>query len=260
MRIIKKYNSHAEACVCKILVISSFREGKWGKMNKSILIIDDDRELSEITADMLRAYGYEVTLAYNTGEAYTLLGENTYRLILLDINLPGETGFEVCRELRRVSTVPIIFASARTSENDRITGFETGGDDYLPKPYSLKELLVRVNALYRRTYGFDEEEKRYQFGDIEINALSRTVSRAGETVSLSLKEFDLLFYLAEHINTAVSKEKLLSEVWGAYSEVELSTVAVHIRWLREKLEYNPSAPVYLKTVWGIGYCLKDGKE
>ncbi len=226
--------------------------------NRSVLIIDDDKELSEITADMLKAYHYEVTKAYSAEEAYSLLSLNKYQLLLLDINLPRESGFEICREIRKISTVPIIFASARTSENDRITGFDIGGDDYLPKPYSLKELLSRVNALYRRTYGFVEEEKVYQIGDIEIRAAARIVKKAGEPVSLSLKEYDLLFYLAEHLNTAISKEKLLSEIWGMYSEVELSTVAVHIRWLREKLENNPSQPVYLKTVWGIGYCLCDG--
>ena len=226
--------------------------------NRSVLIIDDDKELSEITADMLKAYNYEVTIAYSAEEAYSLLSLNKYQLLLLDINLPRESGFEICREIRKISTIPIIFASARTSENDRITGFDIGGDDYLPKPYSLKELLSRVNALYRRTYGFVEEEKVHQIGDIEIKAAARIVKKAGEPVSLSLKEFDLLCYLAEHLNTAISKEKLLSEIWGMYSEVELSTVAVHIRWLREKLENNPSQPVYLKTIWGIGYCLCDG--
>lgn len=224
-------------------------------MNKSILIIDDDNELAEITSDMLKSYGYQVTIAHDSDEAYSLLSNSRFHLILLDINLPKETGFEICKELRKVSTVPIIFASARTSENDRITGLDIGGDDYLPKPYSLKELLSRVNALYRRTYGFSEEEKIYQIGNIEVRSTARMVFKDGEQVSLSLKEFDLLLYLAEHRNQAIAKEKLLSEVWGAYSEVELSTVAVHIRWLREKLEKDPSNPTYIKTVWGIGYCL-----
>lgn len=229
-------------------------------MIKSILIIDDDRELAEITSDMLKSYGYQVTKAHDGEEAYSLLSCNRYHMILLDINLPRENGFEICRELRKVSTVPIIFASARTGENDRISGLDMGGDDYLPKPYSLKELLSRVNALYRRTYGFQEEEKVYQIGNIEIRAAERLVIKDGTPVSLSLKEFDLLLYLAEHKNKALPKEKLLSEVWGTYSEAELSTVAVHIRWLREKLEKNPSDPVYIKTVWGIGYTLSDLKQ
>lgn len=224
-------------------------------MNKSILIIDDDNDLAEITSDMLKNYGYQVTIAHDGEEAYLLLSNARYSMILLDINLPRETGFEICKELRKVSTIPIIFASARTGENDRITGLDIGGDDYLPKPYSLKELLSRVNALYRRTYGFGEEERIYRVGNLEIKPTARMVLRDGEQVSLSLKEFDLLLYLAEHINEAIAKEKLLREVWGTYSEVELTTVAVHIRWLREKLEKDPSNPVYIKTVWGIGYSL-----
>jgi len=227
-------------------------------MDKMILIIDDDVELADITADMLQAYGYQSMIAHNAEEAYSLLSNYKYHLILLDINLPTESGFELCKELRKVSTVPVIFASARTSEDDRITGFDIGGDDYLPKPYSLKELLSRINALYRRTYGFSEEDKIYEIGELKINAFARTIEKSGQPVSLSLKEFDLLCYLAEHKNKVISKEKLLSEVWGVYSDVELSTVAVHIRWLREKLEEDPSNPCYIKTVWGIGYSLKEG--
>ncbi len=223
---------------------------------KRILIIDDDEDLSLIISDMLESYGYHVTCAPTCEEAFSLLEEQVYHLILLDINLPDATGFEVCKELRRVSTVPVIFASARTSETDRITGFDIGGDDYLPKPYSMKELLSRVNALIRRAYGFSEQEKTVQFGNIVVNITARTVTREGETVSLSLREFDLLAYLCEHKNTAVPKEKLLSEVWGTFSMVELSTVTVHIRWLREKLEADPAKPVYIKTVFKVGYMLE----
>ena len=223
---------------------------------KHILIVDDDEDLSFIISEMLESYGYQVTSAADGETALSLLSGHRYHLILLDINLPDATGFELCQELRRVSTVPVIFASARTSETDRITGFDIGGDDYLPKPYSMKELLARVNALMRRTYGFTEEERQVNFGDVTVNLTARTVTRAGEAVSLSLREFDLLAYLCEHRNTAVPKEKLLSEVWGAFSMVEPSTLAVHIRWLREKLEENPAKPVYLKTVFKVGYLLE----
>lgn len=226
---------------------------------KEILIIDDDEDLSFIISEMLESYGYTVTCAVDAESAYDLLSENTYHLILLDINLPDSTGFELCQELRRVSTVPVIFASARTSETDRITGFDIGGDDYLPKPYSMKELLSRVNALMRRTYGFSEEEKIVTFGDIKVNITARTVTRKGEAVSLSLREFDLLAYLCEHKNIAIPKEKLLSEVWGAFSMVEASTLTVHIRWLREKLENDPAKPVYIKTVFKVGYMLEAEK-
>ena len=223
---------------------------------KEILIIDDDEDLSFIISEMLENYGYGVTCAKDIEKAYELLSDHTYHLVLLDINLPEGTGFELCQELRRVSTVPVIFASARTSETDRITGFDIGGDDYLPKPYSMKELLSRVNALIRRTYGFAEEEKKVTFGEIVVNITARSVTRKGEVVSLSLKEFDLLAYLCEHKNTAVAKDKLLSEVWGAFSMVESSTLTVHIRWLREKLEEDPAKPVYIKTVFKVGYMLE----
>lgn len=225
-------------------------------MKRNILIIDDDSDLSLIISDMLESYGFGVTSAENSDEAFRLLERSKFDLILLDINLPGTTGFEICRELRRVSTVPVIFASARTSETDRITGFDIGGDDYLPKPYSMKELLSRVNALLRRTYGFSSEEKIVRFGNVSVNITSRSVTKDGDPVSLSLREFDLLAYLCEHKNTAIPKEKLLSEVWGAFSTVEASTLTVHIRWLREKLEDEPANPQYIKTIYKVGYMLE----
>lgn len=225
-------------------------------MKRNILIIDDDTDLSFIISEMLESYGYCVTCAEDSENALELLSENTFHLILLDINLPDTTGFELCRELRRVSTVPVIFASARTSETDRITGFDIGGDDYLPKPYSMKELLSRVNALIRRTYGFHEEENIVTFGNVTVNITARTVTKNGGGISLSLREFDLLAYLCEHKNTAIPKERLISEVWGAFSMVEPSTLTVHIRWLREKLEDIPANPRYIKTVFKVGYMLE----
>lgn len=225
-------------------------------MRRNILIIDDDDDLSFIISEMLESYGYIVTCAEDSEKAFELLAAKTYHLILMDINLPDTTGFELCVELRRVSTVPVIFASARTSETDRITGFDIGGDDYLPKPYSMKELLSRVNALIRRTYGFSEEEKIVTFGNVTVNITSRAVKKNGSAVSLSLREFDLLAYLCMHRNEAVQKEKLLSEVWGAFSMVEPSTLTVHIRWLREKLEDEPTKPKYIKTVFKVGYMLE----
>lgn len=225
-------------------------------MREKILIIDDDQDLSFIISEMLESYGYCVSHAENSTEAFNMLSQNTYHLILLDINLPETTGFEVCKELRKVSDVPVIFASARTSETDRITGFDIGGDDYLPKPYSMKELLSRINALIRRAYGFSEEEKIVSFGKVSVNISSRTVTKNEQIIPLSLREFDLLAYLCEHKNTAVSKEKILNEVWGAFSTVEPSTLTVHIRWLREKLEDEPAKPEYIKTVFKVGYMLE----
>ena len=223
---------------------------------KNILIIDDDEDLSFIISEMLESYGYSVTTAESGEKAFDLLSVHTYHLILLDINLPDTTGLELCRELRRVSQIPVIFASARTSESDRITGFDIGGDDYLPKPYSMKELLSRVNALIRRTYGFTEQEKIVAFGNVSVNITARSVTRDSVPVSLSLREFDLLAYLCENMNTAIPKDKLIAEVWGAFSEVEPSTLTVHIRWLREKLEENPAEPKFIKTVYKVGYMLE----
>lgn len=223
---------------------------------KHILLIDDDKDLCFIIAQMLTSYGYTVTTAGTGEEAMELLAQNTYHLLLLDINLPDTTGLDLCRELRRVSQVPILFASARTSESDRITGFDLGGDDYLPKPYSMKELLARVNALMRRAYGFGGQEKIVTFGSICVNITARTVTRGGKPVCLTLREFDLLAYLCQHPNVAIPKETLLSAVWGAYSQVEPATLTVHIRWLREKLEDDPAAPKYIKTVYKVGYLLE----
>lgn len=223
---------------------------------KDILIVDDDKDLSFIISEMLTSYGYSVTCANSCGEAFELLSERKFSLILLDINLPDGTGFEVCRELRKAANVPVIFASARTSENDRINGFDIGGDDFLPKPYSMKELLSRVNALLRRAYGYSGAEKTVSFGGVCVNLTARTVTKNGAHVSLSLREFDLLSYLCENKNTAIPKDKLISEVWGAFSQVEPATLAVHIRWLREKLEENPAEPMHIKTVYKVGYMLE----
>lgn len=227
-------------------------------MKRDILIIDDDEDLSMIISDMLTDQGYGVTLAGDSETAFGLLAERKFDLVLLDINLPDAIGFDVCKELRRVSEVPVIFASARTSETDRIIGLDIGGDDYIPKPFSMKELLSHIKALLRRTYGFSENDKTVTFGGISVDIGSRTVMKDGKEVNLSLREFDLLAYLCEHPNIALSKDKLLSEVWGAFSEVAPTTLAVHIRWLREKLEDDPADPKYIKTVYKVGYILEIG--
>ena len=225
-------------------------------MKREILIIDDDKDLAMIIIDMLTDQGFGVTHAGSSEEAFEILTDRSFHLILLDINLPDAVGFEVCRELRRVSEVPVIFASARTSETDRITGLDIGGDDYIPKPFSMKELLSHINALIRRTYGFEDNDKTVSFGGITVDIGSRSVTKNGNPVNLSLREFDLLAFLCTHPNTALTKDKLLSEVWGTFSEVEPKTLAVHIRWLREKLEDDPAEPKYIKTVYKVGYILE----
>lgn len=229
---------------------------------KRILIVDDDKDISMLIVDLLEDKGYAAVIAGTINEAYSALEKEQFHLILLDINLPDGTGFDFCRELRRVSNVPVIFASARTSEDDKIVGLDMGGDDYLAKPYSLKELMSRINSLLRRTYGFENTGNKYTLmagkdNEIVIDTATRTVTRNGNMVNLSLREYDLLHYMADRKGQALSKDKLINDVWGAFSLVEPSTLTVHIRWLREKLELEPSKPIFIKTVWGLGYMLQE---
>ena len=223
-------------------------------MAYKILIVDDDKDLSFIISETLKKYSFIPTAAYSAEMAYDLLEKNTYNIVILDINLPDSSGFEICKEIRKMSKVPIIFASARSSVTDKVDGLDMGGDFYLSKPYTLKELVATVNALVRRCYG--SEDRIIEFGNIKINIDSRTVYRNNQLVQLSLKEFDLLSYMVQNPNKALKKETLLSEVWGTFSTVELQTLTVHIRWLREKLEDDPANPKYIKTVRSVGYMLE----
>ena len=225
-------------------------------MSYKILIVDDDKSLSFIMGETLKRHGYEVSFAYSEEDCYKVLEKNTFNVIILDINLPDSTGFEICKELRRKSNIPIIFASARSSVTDKIDGLNIGGDFYLSKPYSMNEMLSVVNALIRRCYGNSNEEEIIEFDNIKINITSRSVIKNGSNIQLSLKEFDLLAYLAKNINQAINKDKLISEVWGTFSVVEQSTLTVHIRWLREKLEDDPANPKHIKTVHKVGYMLE----
>lgn len=227
-----------------------------------ILIVDDDEDLSMLIRDMLEDNGYASLYAASIDEAYDVLTNNRCDLILLDINLPDGTGFSLCQELRRTSHVPIIFASARTSEDDKVNGLDMGGDDYIAKPYSLKELMSRIRSILRRTYGADGERSEILMlsageDEIEINRRARTVRRNKTNIDMKPKEFDLLVYMAENKGRVLSKEQIMSAVWGLYSDAEPSTVAVHVRWIREKLEADPSHPHFIRTVWGTGYILGD---
>lgn len=227
-----------------------------------ILIVDDDEDLSILIRDMLEDNGYASLYAASIDEAYDVLTNNRCDLILLDINLPDGTGFSLCQELRRTSHIPIIFASARTSEDDKVNGLDMGGDDYIAKPYSLKELMSRIRSILRRTYGADGERSEILIlsageGEIEINRRARTVRRNKTNIDMKPKEFDLLVYMAENKGRVLSKEQIMSAVWGLYSDAEPSTVAVHVRWIREKLEADPSHPHFIRTVWGTGYILGD---
>lgn len=223
-------------------------------MNYKVLLVDDDKDLSFIISETISKYGYITTPAYNEEMAYELLEKNTYDVIILDINLPDSTGFEICKEIRKNSNVPIIFASARSSITDKVDSLDMGGDFYLSKPYSMKELIATLNALIRRCY--NKEEAIIEFDNFKINVDSRQLYKNNKLIQLSLKEFDLFLYMVNNKNKALSKDQLLSDVWGTFSTVELQTLTVHIRWLREKLEDDPANPKYIKTVRGVGYMLE----
>lgn len=229
-----------------------------------IMIIDDDVDLSMLIEDMLLDEGYSVLHCTSMEDAYEKLEKETPQLILLDINLPDGTGFSLCQELRKRSKVPIIFASARTSEEDRINGLEIGGDDYLSKPYSLRELMSRIRSLFAEKLFLcgitaesnDLADERYHD---YVGSAGKNGGKNHSIVELAPKEFDLFAYLFAHRGTAVTKEQCINEVWGAFSQVEPATLTVHIRWLREKLEEDPSKPALIKTVWGVGYQMNVSK-
>ena len=229
---------------------------------KCIMIVDDDDDLSMLICDMLEDAGYIATHVACMEEAYEQMQKQMPHLILLDINLPDGNGFELCRELRTRSQVPVIFASARTSEDDKVEGLDMGADDYLAKPYSLKELMSRIRSLLRRTYGTETEQKNdikvsVADGNIRLNRMTRQVYKNDTLVDMKPKEYELFLHLVNHMGESIRKETLLNAIWGPYSEVEPSTLTVHIRWLREKLERDPSNPECIKTVWGVGYRLEE---
>ena len=225
----------------------------------SILIVDDDADLSAIVARYLESEGFAAERCASAEEAYDTLRARAFDLVLLDINLPGDDGFAACAALRRASDVPIVFASARTSETDRIVGLDTGGDDYLPKPYSLRELLAHVKALLRRSRRHAGGAGRTLVaGPFALDEVAETLMKNGVEIPLSPKEFALARYLMAHTGEAVTKERLLAEVWGAFSEVEPQTVSVHMSWLRAKLEDDPARPAHFKTVRGRGYRFEAG--
>lgn len=221
-------------------------------MKKDILFVDDDQELAMVAIDLFEDRGLACLYAKDAREAEEMLFKYQVSLIVLDINLPGDNGFTFCKRLRNESEVPVIFVSARTSDTDKINGLDLGGDDYLAKPYSLLELYSRVQALIRRTYGY-AVKKPVVFADISIDVSGRKVMKGSEPLDMTGKEFDLLKYLATHPHDVLTKEKLFAEVWGTQAEASLSTLYAHIRWLREKIEQQPSKPEHIQTVHGIGY-------
>ena len=227
-------------------------------MNYNCLIIDDETDLSRMTQEYFEMFGVTCAVASSSEECLSFLSENTADIFLLDINLGNESGFALCKQLREKYDTPILVISARQSDDDGLAALNIGGDDYIKKPYTLSVLLAKVKVLLKRL------EAIKQLGDqpskvndeaftIDPSTMSCTVG--GRTVSLKSKEYSLLSCLYAHKNTIVTKEKLFDEVWGDsyYSD---STLNVHIRRLREKIESDPNEPKYIKTVWGTGYILE----
>jgi DNA-binding response OmpR family regulator len=222
-----------------------------------VLVVDDDPTVSEVVARYLARDGYVVeTVADGRTALDRALGEPP-DLVVLDLMLPGLDGLEVCRRLRALAPVPIVILTARGQESDRIVGLDLGADDYVAKPFSTKELVARVRAVLRRARGplapsGPGAPAVHADGDLEVDVAARQARLGGEVVSLTAREFELLAYLVRHPGRAFRREELLEGVWG-YRYGDTSTVTVHVRRLREKIEADPSVPVRIATVWGVGY-------
>ena len=231
-----------------------------------VLLVEDEATLREAVAYNLQRQGYEVLTADNGYAALATARREQPDLLLLDVMLPGIDGFEVCRLLRRETSLPILMLTARSDEVDRVVGLEMGADDYLTKPFSMRELMARVKALLRRVElireelaaerGYETAEPRAEtlaFDDLEIDLSRREVRVDGVATRLKPKEFDLLLFLARNAGVALSRDLILERVWGWTFDGNSRTVDVHVRWLREKIEKDPAAPTRIVTVRGIGY-------
>ena len=220
----------------------------------TVLTIEDDPAILRGLADNLRFEGYEVITASDGESGYSLQKEHKPDLIVLDLMLPRMSGFEFCRKLRgERNQTPILMLTARSEEPDRVLGLDLGADDYVTKPFSVRELLARVRALLRRSQPRADLPDELRFGDTEIDFRSYEVHRDGETIEMTRKEFAILRFLAAHPNEVVSRDDLLNEVWGYESYPTSRTVDNHVAGLRAKLERDTSQPVHIKTVHGVGY-------
>lgn len=218
-----------------------------------ILIIEDNEELGALIRDLLVRDGYSVTWK-TSGEAGLLaLKEDNFRLILLDVMLPGFDGFETLRILRKDLGIPVLMMSAKSDDQSKILGLDVGADDYIEKPFSFPFLSSKIKAMLRRSYGTSEENRVLTYKDIKINLDDMTVRKSDKPVSVNGKELDILIYFLKHPDKVIRKEELFDAVWGSDCISEISTLTVYIRWLREKIEDDPKAPKYIHTVWRVGY-------
>lgn len=228
------------------------------EMASRILVVDDERVITDVVEEYLRHAGYEVAVAGDGIDAMNLVREWGPDLVVLDLMLPGLDGLEVCRRIRIESSVPIIMLTARGDETDRIVGLELGADDYVAKPFSPRELVARVRSVLRRVQqpSIPDDKRIIRIEDLSVNSKKREVVVRGMEANLTAKEFDLLYFLASHAGQVFSRGQLMDQVWDYHYEGDYSTVTVHIRRLREKIEADPERPRYIKTVWGVGYKLE----
>ncbi|WP_410767762.1 response regulator transcription factor [Fontibacillus sp. BL9] len=222
------------------------------------LIVDDESILAETTCEYFNMFGVTSAYAVSAEDCELFLRQNETSLILLDINLGQTSGFELCKKLRRTTQIPILFISARSSEDDILIALNIGGDDYIQKPYSLAVLLAKVKAVLKRHAGRENTEL-LKFGRVQIDLMMSRVRVDGVDVKLKTMEFKLLCYLAQNSNRVVSKKELFANVWED-AFVGDGTLNVHIRHLREKIEVDPNQPEHIRTVWGTGYVLEDGNR
>jgi DNA-binding response OmpR family regulator len=219
----------------------------------SVLVVDDEPVVRDVVVRYLQRDGFAVSEAADGETARRLIEERDPGLVVLDVMLPGVDGLELCRWIRSRSDVPVILLTARVEETDRIVGLELGADDYVTKPFSPRELAARVRAVLRRTNGPASPAGRRTFGELAIDGGSREVTRAGAPVTLTAREFDLLWFLSSHPRLVFSRSQLMDRVWGYATAVDTGTVTVHVRRLREKIEADPANPRHVQTVWGVGY-------
>ncbi|MCC3649101.1 MULTISPECIES: response regulator transcription factor [Cytobacillus] len=225
-----------------------------------ILIIEDEPSIAELERDYLELNQYEADIAATGQEGLDRLKTNAYRLVLLDLMLPDMDGYEVCRKIREVSEIPIIMVTAKNEDIDMIRGLGRGADDYIAKPFNPNQLIARVKAHIARydrlTSSGPGKGEDIRIGDLLIQPGTRKVFEGNQEKTLTAKEFDLLLFMAASPNQVFSKEHLLEQVWGFDFYGDVTTVTVHIRRLREKIEKDPSEPDYIETVWGVGYRFK----
>lgn len=225
-----------------------------------ILIVEDEISIAELERDYLEISGFEVELCSDGDEGERLAVNNEYDLILLDVMLPGKDGFDICKKIREVKDTPIIMVSAKKEDIDKIRGLGLGADDYITKPFSPSELVARVKAhmaRYERLLGSAQQNNEIiEIRGLKIDKTARKVWVNKEEKSFTAKEFDLLTFLAANPNHVYSKEELFREIWDMQSVGDIATVTVHIKKIREKIEFNTSKPQYIETIWGVGYRFK----